>query len=121
MLINLSNHPSSRWDTPQIQAAVQFGEITDMPFPEIEPEWDSKQVEQLAEVYFNKITTIAREKDAVPVVHVMGEYSFCFKLVVLLKKAGIKAVVSTSKRHSVKNPDGTKTIQFNFVQFRPYY
>lgn len=121
MLINLSNHPSSAWDSSQLQAALIYGKISDMPFPEIEPDWDSNQVGKLAGVYFEKISTTAREKDAVPVVHVMGEYSFCFHLVTLLKEAGIKAVVSTSKRHSVMNPDGTKTIQFKFVQFRPYF
>ena len=120
MLINLSNHPSSHWGEPQYIAAAQFGKIMDMPFPEIEPEWDSLKVEALAAVYLDKILAYANDINAVPVVHLMGEYVFCFKLVALLKMHNIKVLVSTSRRQSVMNDDGTKTIRFNFVQFREY-
>lgn len=120
MLINLSNHPSSQWDTYQFRAALQFGEITDMPFPEIEPEWDSKQVEELAEAYFEKIISVARERESVAVVHLMGEYVFCYKLATLLKANDVGVIVSTSRRNSVMNDDGTKSIRFNFVKFREY-
>lgn len=120
VLINLSNHPSSQWEAPQHQAASEFGEIIDIPFPEIEPEWDANQVEELAKVYLDKILAVASENHVEPVVHLMGEYIFCFKLATMLKTNDIKVLVSTSQRQSVMNDDGTKTIKFSFTRFREY-
>ncbi|OJX88073.1 MAG: hypothetical protein BGP01_07245 [Paludibacter sp. 47-17] len=121
MLINLSNHPSSTWSEHQLHAArCSFGEVIDIPFPEIEPEWDANQVEELAKIYLDKILAIAPENQAEPVVHLMGEYIFCFKLATMLKTNDIKVLVSTSRRQSVINNDGTKTIKFSFTRFREY-
>ncbi len=121
LLINLSNHPSSTWSETQRKTAIeQFGEVIDIPFPEIEPEWDSEKMDNLVEIYLEKILSLGKEKNAQAVVHLMGEYVFCFKLTTLLKENGITVVVSTSERHSVINADGTKTIQFDFVRFRNY-
>lgn len=121
MLINLSNHPSSSWSLLQSQTAnLLFGDIVDIPFPEIDPEWDEIQIAEIAKRYLQIIADMAIPPDDTPVVHLMGEYSFCFNLVNLLKINGIQTVVSTSKRHSVMNKDGSKTISFNFVKFRSY-
>lgn len=121
MLINLSNHPSNTWSEFQVQTAHdQYGEILDLPFPEIDPEWDQMQIGELAAQYLEKVKTLASEHNANAAVHLMGEYSFCFQLVNLLKADGIEAVVSTSERLTEMNPDGSKTIQFNFVRFRKY-
>lgn len=120
-LINLSNHPSSTWNNEQIQAAAeQFGEVVDVPFPDIDPQWNAEQIEQLADEYLLKIEKMAVEHQTKPTVHLMGEYTFCFALVRKLQTIGINCVVSTSQRQATINPDGTKTIAFNFVQFRPY-
>jgi CRISPR-associated Csx2 family protein len=119
--LNLSNHPSSQWEPHQLEAADQFGELFNLPFPEINPEWDAAQIELLAGEYLQKIKKLAEEKSATPVVHLMGEYCFCFALGNLLKAEQIQTIVSTSERKSVMNDDGTKTIHFDFVQFRPYY
>jgi CRISPR-associated Csx2 family protein len=121
ILINLSNHPSSTWSNLQMQAAAeQFGKVVDVPFPDIDPEWEVEQIEQLAQAYLERIEKIAVEHQAKPSVHLMGEYTFCFALVRKLQTIGINCVVSTSQRQATMNPDGTKTIMFNFVQFRPY-
>lgn len=41
MLLNLSNHPSSLWCDEQIKAAeTLFGEIVDLPFPQVDPNGD---------------------------------------------------------------------------------
>lgn len=121
IFINLSNHPSNTWSEFQVQTAHdQYGEILDLPFPEIDPEWDQMQIGELAAQYLEKVKTLASEHNANAAVHLMGEYSFCFQLVNLLKADGIEAVVSTSERLTEMNPDGSKTIQFNFVRFRKY-
>lgn len=120
-LINLSNHPSSTWSEFQIHTAqAQFGEIEDIPFPEINPEWDEDEIESLAESYLERVKVLVNDRVCTPVVHLMGEYTFCFSLAKKLKEEGVRVIVSTSKRQSVMNADGTKTIQFNFVRFRDY-
>ena len=37
VFINLSNHRSENWGNDQIEAASRFGEIVDLPFPNVEP------------------------------------------------------------------------------------
>lgn len=121
MLINLSNHPSATWSEQQKQVAVeQFGEVVDMLFPAIDPAIDEKVIEILAKDFLEKIKQVADDNHAMPVVHLMGEYTFCFALINKLKDEGIEAVVSTSHRDTQINDDGSKTIRFNFVRFRKY-
>ena len=42
MLINLSNHPLSGWDTKQLEAATRYGKLIELPFPEVDPTKDEK-------------------------------------------------------------------------------
>lgn len=121
MLINLTNHPSSQWEEAQLQAAEQFGECVDMPFPAIDPNASSDEIDALAEEYFSKIKELARESNSTPVVHLMGEMTFLFSLGNKLKDSGIRAVASTSIRSSIDLRNGQKKIEFNFVRFRDYY
>ena len=37
MFINFSNHPSVRWSAEQTAAAIEFGDIVDVPFPDVLP------------------------------------------------------------------------------------
>lgn len=121
MLINLSNHPNSTWSERQLQAArEQFGEIIDIAFPVVDPTLHEEGVEELAYKYLSKIKLLANDKNAIPVVHLMGEFSFTFALVTMLKAEGIDVIVSTSERQTEMNPDGSKTIRFDFVRFRKY-
>lgn len=116
MLLNLSNHPSSKWFDSQLSTAQEeFGAVEDMTFPTIPPEWSSDEVEQLAEEYEIKI----RKLNPV-VVHIMGEMTFVFKLVQRLKAIGIPCIASTTSREVIENNDGTKTSTFKFVAFRSY-
>jgi hypothetical protein len=115
MLINLSNHPSTKWTTEQ-SAVVEkiYGNINDLPFPQIAPGATKKEVRKLAKQYLKKIKEL--EPDAV---HLMGEMTFTFALVTKLKKAGIPCIASTTNR-IVEEKDGKKIVQFQFVQFREY-
>lgn len=118
MLINLSNHPSDRWSDKQREAAIQqYDAITDIPFPNIPPAATLAEVQALADTYLNQIQGYSDRK----VVHLMGEMTFVHQLVQRLMEAGIPAVASTSQRNTVEHPDGSKTVHFDFVQFRPYY
>ena len=115
MLLNLSNHPSPSWPPNQLATAHQlYGEVEDLPFPPIDPDWATEEVQQLAAEYFEKV--VQRRPAAV---HLMGEMTFTFALVQMLKAAGIPCLASTTRRN-VTEEGGKKIVQFQFVQFRPY-
>jgi hypothetical protein len=118
MLLNISNHPSSKWSFKQFDIATQkYTKVTDLPFPDIPPQWDIHTTKDLALIYFEKISAMV----PVPIaVHIMGEFSFTFTLVTLLKESGIACLASTSKR-IVKEENGIKLSTFEFVRFREYY
>ncbi len=122
MLINLSNHPSQNWDKKQIEAATKnYGEIVDIDFPQIDPEWDTSRIMKLAEEYLEIVQNkIHQNPDTQVAVHLMGEIIFCFCLAIMLENAKIQCVASTTRRNAiVKN--GVKTSVFEFVKFRNYY
>ena len=118
VLINLSNHPCVAWSPKQREAAERYGRIVDMEFPAIDPECDERQIDALASNYASRIE--AMDHDETVTVHVMGEMTFTLALVDKLTAAGIACVASTTRRNVVDNPDGTKTVRFDFVRFRPY-
>ena len=117
--INYTNHPSANWSEAQRQAAQLYGEIMDMDFPEIEPQWDEEQVASLACQQAEEI--IAQKPVAVLV---QGEFTFSYMLISLLLQAGIRVLAACSQRctESVIN-EKQETIRrsvFKFVGFRQY-
>lgn len=122
MLINLSNHPSINWEQSQTEAAVRdFGDIIDIAFPHIDPQWDVDKIIELAKDYFNKILLeLANHAGLNNAVHLMGETVFCFILANMLKRAGITCLASTTIRNANEN-NGVKTSVFEFVRFRKYF
>ena len=119
MFINLSNHPSDKWSSEQRAAALAYGEIKDIQFPNIPPDATTQEVYNLAQGYYQQITTISNQETQTPM-HIMGEMTFTCTLIAMLQKGGFRCVAATSQRNTVENPDGSKTIVFNFVQFRDY-
>lgn len=117
LFLNLSNHPSSQWDEKQFAAAREYGEIQDLPFPEVSPESDPKSIRELALTFADKISDMA--KDTKVTVHVMGEMNFTFNVVQLLQAKGIRCVASTTER-CVEETENAKTSVFKFVRFREY-
>lgn len=118
MLINLSNHPSAKWSAKQLQAAHQFGDIVDLPFPDVNPEADEQSVIALANSYASKVETLASEDEVT--VHVMGEMNFIYSFVKRMRERGIACVASTTKRIVKELPNGQKESVFQFVKFRRY-
>lgn len=116
--MNLSNHPSSSWEQKQWEAAAHYGEIVDMPFPQVSPECSQQEIEQLAEQCVNEI--VGQGCDADITVHVMGEMTLTYAIVSRLKSRGIRCVASTTERNVAMNDDGTKMSEFTFVKFREY-
>jgi CRISPR-associated Csx2 family protein len=119
MLINLTSHPSDRWDEKQKEAArIAYGDIVDIPFPTIQPETDEEYVTSLVDDYMDKIKSTANGKSYA--VHVMGEMTFTVAMVERLMAVGIDCVASTTERIVEDLPDGRKLTKFDFVRFRHY-
>jgi len=116
MFINLSNHKSINWKDKQVVEAASISTpIHDIKFPKVPPEVD---VIFIANKTKELVTYIISLNPTV--VHVMGEHTLTFNIVMELKKAGIRTIASTSKRISYINEDGHKISIFDFVRFRDY-
>lgn len=117
MFVNFSNHPSCIWDETQLEAAQGYGDVKDFPFPTISPKMSSDEVKKLAGECVDVMLKMFG-KDII--VHIMGEMTFTFMVVTLLKEMGIKCIASTTERKTTYNDDGTKVSEFQFVKFREY-
>lgn len=117
MLINLSNHPVSEWNEIQLSEAVNlYGEVQDMPFPNINPQWNLVDIETLAQQYFESIKKLNPQA-----VHIMGEMTFCYNLIQKLQEEGIKCIASTTERNVTTKSTGEKLVSFKFIRFRNYF
>jgi hypothetical protein len=116
MFINISNHPSAKWGEKQLAAAAEFGELCDRQFPTIPADASAEDVQAMAADMAEEVT----ENGTNAVVHVMGEMGYTHALVTLLKAAGVRCFHSTTERKVTENLDGSKTVVFEFVQFRSY-
>jgi len=122
MLINLSNHPSSNWTSEQLIAAQEYGKVIDLPFPNIDPFSGVEYIQSVCNDYLQEIYSICRD-GACPIskltVHIMGEMTFTFTMVNVLKRQGITCVAATTERVTTMEND-VKTSTFRFVNFRKY-
>ena len=118
MFYNISNHPSSKWTSEQLEAAKALGgEVVDVGFPNVSPYATPANIHNMAMTLVD--TTGIQEGD---VVHCMGETGLVIAIVGICLARGAKCVVSTSERKSreVLGANGTveKVSEFKFVQFR---
>lgn len=118
LLINLSNHPYENWSAEQKEAAKEYGEVRDMPFPAIDPEEDTEQIRERADEYISKIIKLNAEYAIT--VHLMGEMSFVVYTVSRLTERGIRCICSTSERDTEDLGGGEKKVSFHFKRFRDY-
>ncbi len=119
MFINFSNHPSSLWSQTQLEATKQYGDIIDIPFPQVDPLANEIVVDNIANEYCNKI--LEYHPNAIMV---QGEMTLCFKLITKLKENNIKVLCACSQREIIENinKDGKaiKKSVFEFIQYREY-
>lgn len=118
MFINLSNHPSDKWSNAQIEAARKYGEIVDLPFPQVDPNGDEVYIAQLADQCIREANEISHGQSFT--VHVMGEMTLTHALVCRFRSVGVPCVASTTQRKVTEQSDGTKTSEFQFIRFRNY-
>jgi hypothetical protein len=120
MFINYTNHPSASWGEKQTNEAKKYGEIVDMPFPNISPQMTVQELTKLAKTESDKVVAaVESEKDSA--VLCQGESVFTYMLVnSLLSKKLLSAV---SERKVVEIVDGDvmqKKSEFFFEGFREY-
>ncbi|MDR1583604.1 MAG: CRISPR-associated protein [Prevotellaceae bacterium] len=118
MLINLSNHPSATWQKDQIEAAAVYGEVIDIPFPDVDPNGDDAYIQSLCNEYLEKILQIMQGKQGT--VHVMGEITFTHNIVNALQAKGVNCIASTTQRVVTETGNGVKETLFMFSRFRKY-
>lgn len=118
MFINLTNHPSSGWSKEQLEAALEYGEIVDLPFPDIDEQATETEIKKLADEYVSAIKCKGNANNLT--VHIMGEMTFTYAMVSRLKALGITCIASTTERLVKMMPDGKKISEFKFIQFREY-
>lgn len=119
MLINCTNHPVGEWSAEQLTAAKKWGEIKEIPFPQVSPYATSADVDILAEQLLNEILNF--HPDAAVV---QGEMTLCYALVSKLKHKSIMVLAATSERKTMTEKDANgntiKTSLFEFAAFREY-
>ena len=117
--INHTNHPFARWEEGQSQAARAYGEIVDLPFPQIPADWDEAEVSALAQENADKI--LACRPAAVLV---QGEFTYTYAIVARLKAAGIPVLSACSERcvreYTDENGQTVRESRFVFCRFRTY-
>ncbi len=119
MLINISNHPSADWHESQLNAARQYGEIIDIPFPDVSPSASEEDIMSMADGVESKVKSLGMPENMT--VHIMGEHTLCYTLIKRFRALGIACVASTTKREVIMSDDGNqKTASFHFVKFRHY-
>lgn len=121
MLLNLSNHPVAQWSADQRAAAARdYGEVTDMAFPLVNPQWSGEEVRVCAEEYLRRIETLWGGQRQSVCVHLAGELVFCYHLAGMLRGAGYRVVCATSERMVEVDAEGNRVSRFRFVRFRAY-
>lgn len=112
--INLTNHPSDKWNEDQKRAAQCYGAIEDLPFPEVDPEGGEDYVRALSDRLVEQV--IERRPDAVLC---QGEFTLAYSVIRKLQQRGVTVLAACSKRNVMEKENRKVTI-FEFVRFREY-
>ena len=119
MFYNLSNHPHANWGNVQLEAARKWGDIEDVPFPEVNAQLDEQDILRAAQECVKKINMSAGDA-----IFVAGEYGAVFPIIDELLNQG-KTVLSTASDgkttfRTTDNGTNERIIHFNFLKFIPY-
>lgn len=100
--------------------AKKYGDVVDLPFPEIDPYCSSEDIDHLVDSYYQQIIDL----DSHPVVMIQGEYLFTYRLICKLKEVNIRVVAACSDRRTIEYIDDngftTRRSEFEFVDFKDY-
>lgn len=120
MFFNISNHPSTKWEQSQIDAAHALGgEIVDIPFPQVPANATPDDIRRMSEEMCEKVRNMRGEVPPENYAMIMGEFSLTVCLAIDLDYI-VRTVVATTDRVVAELPDGGIVHRFKFVQFRDY-
>lgn len=112
--VNFTNHPSAGWEEHQIQEALKYGEILDLPFPTVDPQGDEDDIRRLSEECAGQILTLCPGA-----VLCQGEFNVVYQVVNRLLEQGVTVLAACSAR-MVEETDGKKVVTYQFCRFRKY-
>lgn len=118
VFLNHTNHLSRNWSEFQRAEAEKYGTVFDLPFPDINPEWDEEAVLRLAEENCKRIVELQPSA-----VLCQGEFTYCYHLISLLKKNGVIVLAACSKRETKEWEEEGQQVKkavFTFIRFRRY-
>ena len=117
--INHTNHLSTCWSSEQRKAAESYGDIIDIPFPSIEPDWTEEKIQTEASKSAETIFSLHPSA-----VLCQGEYTYTFALIHQLQKHKIPVLAACSERMVSEEIDeygvSHRVSQFQFIKFRQY-
>lgn len=119
--VNYSNHVSSRWTAAQLEAALAYGDVIDIPFAQVDPAATKADVEALAD---KAVDEILKAKPSVAMVQ--GEMTLVYNVVRRLEANGVKCVAACTRRRTDEEVQKlaaaglTKEGMFEFMGFREY-
>ena len=108
MFVNFTNHPSGSWGAAQRRAAQVYGEILDLPFPEVPPALSAAEVAALADEWAARILALRPA-----CVLCQGEMTLTARVVRLLQS---RCAASRTDADGCTH----RQTEFRFVQFREY-
>ncbi len=122
-LINLTNHPSSKWSNKQAEG---WDVIVDIPFPVIDPQAPTEEIKDTVNEYLKHLRNIINNTEGEIYLCLQGEYTFCYELLLKIQSskdlADIKLAIPTTERKVVEKvkEDGSveKTTTFDFCRWR---
>ena len=114
IFINFSNHPSDRWSNEQKKAALNYGEIIDIPFPSVDSNGDESYIKETGNKMIERIMSYHPKA-----VLCQGEFTLAFQVINMLLDQDITVVAACSER-IVKEVGNKKESYFNFKKFRKY-
>lgn len=120
VFINFSNHPFAGWSEAQRRAAEAYGEIIDVPFPQVDAAKDGEAVRSEASAKAKELVNAYYSQGVELTVHAMGEMTYLYAFVSALKSCGIRCLASCSERVVEELGDGKKVVVFQFEGFREY-
>lgn len=127
MLINYTNHLSKNWSKEQTMAAQErYGEIIDIPFLNVVPDWTEEEVYKAACKEYKKIVEAIGEdklQDESTAVLCQGEFTLSFLIIKFLMWKKIKVISTVSNRvveEKVEDGISKKIAIFRFLGFRAY-
>lgn len=120
MIINLSSHPSTKWNEKRLKISRELSgddKLIDKPFPYISPLYTTEDILKIVEGDFEDLQVFIKYNPNLKII-IEGDVSFVHYFVNKAEKCGIKCYTPTYQKSVTKFPDGNIVTKYEFEQFR---